>query len=468
LCSSLEDDQPVQEFTVAKGLTNSLRGLCDTLTSFLQCTELHAPALLAGDWGSGKTSLLYALKEKLENTYVEQDFLNKKPSKKYKTSSVLIFETWIYQHEDNLFQILCATFLDQVSKRLAEDHFLGEQKQKLVDVGKHILKSAGVIGAKGLKGFLAKQLGREFMDAVDAVTISKEADQMAKSVAEEVFEFQSAAYELQNAFLELLEFWKSDRAPIILVDDLDRCPPDRAIDLLDAIRTLLSVLSNVRGEDAKKIKGKIPQFLVALDRDMMVDAISKKFEGIESFDGNRYLEKVFPYCFYVPTGLKEDAVDLLKKLVNSNQNGKDLFSQNGKSALQQVLSQEFFANPRLIKRTYNRYILFRFALKSRQENQISGASDYLEFEKKIITWIAACERWPVLRTILQRRREIYWKEMANAVEEHDQAKLPGPLAKKLIMQQAALAWLKQESILDDHDIRQSYREVDDALRKYGL
>lgn len=462
LQAQLHHDQPLQTQAEQDFLMPSLQGLCQTLTVFLQCRELHAPALLAGDWGSGKTSLLYALKHRLQ----DQGY------------SVMVFDTWIYQHEDNLFQALCAAFLEHMQRLLKQEHPGMQDDARFAKIAGRILRIAAAVGSRATQGILTHFLGRSLGSIFDAQGILQTADKLEESQPAPAFSYQNPAEELRGAFQDLLEIWPLDVPPVILIDDLDRCAPDHAIDLLDAIRTMLAALADRRvehdGDDRAWLR--IPQFLVALDRDMIVEAMSQKFAGIESFDGNRYLEKVFPYCFHLPTGIQDDAVRLLQQCLHVEPDVPLQLSDRSRCALEQVLAQPFFANPRLIKRTLNRYRLFLFA----GFVQAQGAVDlenlpaclpdqnHQNTEKMLVAWIAACERWPLLRNLLQRRREEYWLEMEEAVNKHNPDQMPGPLATKLLGQQAALAWLKQEHLLTDADVRQKFRQVDQALHRLGL
>lgn len=387
----------------------------------------------------------------------------------------MVFDTWIYQHEDNLFQALCAAFLVHVEHLIEKEHRGKQADAGFIKTSKRILKIAAAIGSRATQGILTHYLGRSLGSIFNPQAILQAADQIEDAPISHLYDaYVNPSEELRNAFFELLEQWPLSHAPVILIDDLDRCAPNHAIDMLDAVRTLLASLATATPGLAGQQQ--IPQFLVALDRDMIVDAMGQKFVGIESFDGNRYLEKVFPYCFYVPTGIPSDAVHLLQKCLATDSQSSLLLSDNSRSALEKMLEQPFFANPRLIKRTLNRYRLYLFAVFMRSRRQLSEDQDLpphfpdrgLEKEKRLVSWIAACERWPMLRTLLQRRREEYWKEMANAVQAHNYDQMPGPLAKKLLGQQAALAWMKQENLLDNIDTRQAFRDADQALRVLGL
>jgi len=75
-------------------------------------------------------------------------------------------------------------------------------------------------------------------------------------------------------------------APVILIDDLDRCSPDGAVALLDGIRLLVTGGPELRCN-----------FVVALDRGVIAARSVAKFQGISGYDGNRYLEKIFPVSF---------------------------------------------------------------------------------------------------------------------------------------------------------------------------
>lgn len=71
-----------------------------------------------------------------------------------------------------------------------------------------------------------------------------------------------------------------------MIDDLDRCQPDRIIETLEAIKLFLSV---------EKMT-----FIIAADENVIQYAIRKKYPPIENYSVNldkEYIEKLFNYQF---------------------------------------------------------------------------------------------------------------------------------------------------------------------------
>ncbi len=112
-----------------------------------------------------------------------------------------------------------------------------------------------------------------------------------------------------NALIE--PAWEENTTPIVFIDDLDRCTPEGTVQLLDAVRMLMTT-----GElNPLKLR-----FVVALDQTIAVRAISTKFAGIRDYDGNRYLEKLFPIGFHIPPPTVNDSAHLIQALSKTFKN----------------------------------------------------------------------------------------------------------------------------------------------------
>ena len=78
---------------------------------------------------------------------------------------------------------------------------------------------------------------------------------------------------------------KCEKKPLIfIVDELDRCRPDYAVDLLEKVKHFFSVEGIV--------------FVLAIDKDQLVSSIKGRY-GSESIDGNAYLKRFIDFE-YVP------------------------------------------------------------------------------------------------------------------------------------------------------------------------
>ena len=91
---------------------------------------------------------------------------------------------------------------------------------------------------------------------------------------------------------------------IVLIDDLDRCQPDRIIETLEAIKLFLSV---------EKMT-----FIIAADENVIQYAIRKKYPPIENYTVNldkEYIEKIIQLPIYIPELSSKDIENYLMFLV---------------------------------------------------------------------------------------------------------------------------------------------------------
>ena len=91
---------------------------------------------------------------------------------------------------------------------------------------------------------------------------------------------------------------------IVLVDDLDRCQPDRIIETLEAIKLFLSVSKTV--------------FVIAADENVIQYSIKKKYPPLDSFAVNldrEYIEKIIQLPIYIPELSPKDIENYLMLLV---------------------------------------------------------------------------------------------------------------------------------------------------------
>jgi len=135
-----------------------------------------------------------------------------------------------------------------------------------------------------------------------------------------------------------------------------------------------------------------------------------------------------------------------------------------KDAISRVLVNRLFSNPRLMKRTLARYELaLEFEKKFGTYQGSEQSSD-----RWLALWIAATQRWPRMRDLLQQHDESYWRAMEKAWRGANPELHPGPMARKLLAEPAALDWLISNQILQSQENRESLRQTDERLRQLGL
>lgn len=242
-----------------------------------------------GDWGAGKSSVL----EMIEAGFEEE-----------KKVLCIKFNGWRFQgFEDAKIALIEGIVTGLVEKRPALRKAAGalEETFKRIDWLKVAKKGGGLAWtaftgiptpdqimsvAEVMKGWIANPAELATKENIESAAgqlggLIKPAE--AKHVPEEIQEFR-------KAFNELLKEADVDQL-VVLIDDLDRCLPDTAIETLEAVR--LFVFTDRTA------------FVVAADEAMIEYAVRKHFPELPDTTGPRdyarnYLEKLIQVPFRIP------------------------------------------------------------------------------------------------------------------------------------------------------------------------
>lgn len=268
-----------------------------------------------GDWGGGKSSVLRMLQQQLDNEDNEE----------YSDVACLYFSAWTFEGYDDAKSALLSSILMQ----LGENKKFGPQVQgrivrllKLVDVmrlAQISLKwgSAPVAGFLAAAGWIDPQTAMTMgtigtmVGASGSADTSKTAAPDIASVAKDVggtidwqgLKSQADPAAAQLTIREFREEFSSLiadtglRSLVILIDDLDRCDPDRLVENLEAIKLFLNVPNTA--------------FVIASDNLIMKHAIAHRYKAFESSNsqpptqGPRdlvtdYIEKLIQIPYHLP------------------------------------------------------------------------------------------------------------------------------------------------------------------------
>ena len=226
-------------------------------------------------WGFGKTFFLSEWKKELEKNY-----------------PVIYYDAWVNDFSSEPLVSFISTIEDQISVFLK-----GRQKKKVLagfkDVSGKIIKSAAPLAAaiiiKKLTGMSAEEfeLQASESDLDDLGDFSLKAAEEAlssyKEKAESIVGFKQKLAEIVKA----IDAKQSLRPPVfVFVDELDRCKPTFAINLLEAIKHLF----NVEGF----------YFVIATNSEQLAHSISAVYGA--GFDSPKYLKRFFDreYSFSKP------------------------------------------------------------------------------------------------------------------------------------------------------------------------
>lgn len=191
-----------------------------------------------------------------------------------------------------------------------------------------------------------------------------------------------------------------DSRLLICIDDLDRCLPNRQVALLEAIRFLISAGAPVT-------------FLIALDPTLARQAILTHYRT-EHFDPDRYLDKMFDLRINLPSlgprmaalvrhhlGREMHAVGHVMKLGDAMRHllGDKVTDHLLEEAAALALGTPDFANPRIVRRIFDRLYLLAVSRAAAKARPIS-LKDAKECGQ-LLVWLAIAERYPAIRAAAQ-------------------------------------------------------------------
>jgi len=257
----------------------------------LLCAKPEHPITIGvhGDWGAGKSSILEMIEMGFSNN---DDVL------------CLKFNGWRFQgFEDAKIALIEGIVTSLVEKRPLLSKAVGTVKDVFARIDwLKVAKRGGGLALTALTGIPTMEQIGAIIGSLEAVaadpaklatkeTLSTAIDEVkavlkpgeSKNVPEEVDAFRQAFDKLLNdAGIKQL---------IVLIDDLDRCLPDTAIETLEAIRLFVFTARTA--------------FVVAADEAMIEYAVRKHFPDLPDSTGARdyarnYLEKLIQVPFRIP------------------------------------------------------------------------------------------------------------------------------------------------------------------------
>lgn len=267
-----------------------------------------------GDWGIGKTSLLKLTIGRLKNR------------ESNKTNIALLeepFEAWRYEAGESLV----APLLCEISRQ-----FELSKKSKF-----HKILNATSLSVSDI--LLKKFTGAELKDI--------------KKYWKFYDKWTTEANRAKGEFSQLVEIiLKNKKANrlVLFIDDLDRCSPDKAVNLLESIKNFLTVANTV--------------FVIAVDSGVLASYIDEKYHGTK-MDGQAYLDKIIQLSVTVPIPSELAIRDVFKKqlspIVTLDEKCMDKISRI-------LTSSSKLCVPRRLNKIIDRYKLYCMVHKTHDEN----------------------------------------------------------------------------------------------------
>ena len=160
--------------------------------------------------------------------------------------------------------------------------------------------------------------------------------QDAKAIIKPRFEAIRAWNEIDEAFAKVVNTYVGTNGRLVIfIDDLDRCLPENAIQVFEAIKLFLAKKNCI--------------FVLCVDKQSIEDAISLRYKDKLQMSGSKYLEKIIQLPFILPLAQPDNIKNYVKNLVGE---AKIHRAEN-------VITLGAGGNPRRIKRFVNTFSLLR-------------------------------------------------------------------------------------------------------------
>lgn len=316
---------------------------------------------LFGKWGSGKTTILNMLEKKLQDN-----------KKKF---AVVYFDAWKYAGDS-----LRRTFLRQLENQLKNKEYIPEdykvKEKSETGIQKEITNKFTFNGFNIIcLIFLALIIFFLWQNPeVNKNTLASGALISAIIILlidkiftkEKIFinlEPLKDPYEFEKEFKRITESILSQNL-LVIIDNLDRCTHNKAVELLSTIKTFLAKDTNVN-ENNKCI------FLIACDDEAIKAHLKNVFTksqndgGAEdSFSADEFLRKFFNVSLRIPDFIDTELQTYTEELLKETN-----ISQFKAPNISYVITTAFRENPRQIKQFINILIAVFFLAKNREESK---------------------------------------------------------------------------------------------------
>lgn len=269
-----------------------------------------------GLWGAGKSTLLNLIESNIEN--------NKDKSK---TICVSI-NAWMFEGYEDAKVALMEALLNELD---AEEHnsFFSAVKKDIKSLLKRInyFKLGSDIVKKSIPVVASVATGSPIPLLLSIPTDKDGIETAIQSVSSGMRTFKESYVEdKKDSTVENIRKFRTDFEQmiknsevdniVVLVDDLDRCTPERIIESLEAIKLFLSVEGTT--------------FIIAADETVIEYAIEKKYpklEGSQVVLSSEYIEKIIQLPITIPDLSAKDIENYFLLLVSQMYLKKDAFQK---------------------------------------------------------------------------------------------------------------------------------------------
>lgn len=313
----------------------------DGLSNFISDCQTPLTIAIQGDWGSGKTSMMYQVEEKLKS---------KQANKPIET---IFFNTWQYS-QFNMSEELGVSLITDLMEKLDSTK---TSKQKFVNIATSLLKyvdpSIPFVNGEKVMEDVTNTVVDNFLNRKQEIKGLKDA-------------FQKAV----NNFIEQYNY----KQIVIFIDDLDRLAPEKAVELLEVLKLFLDCEHCV--------------FVLAIDYEVVVRGVKKKYgDDFDNAKGRAFFDKIIQVPFTVPVASYN-----IEQFIEEPLNNLGFDNEQSHYLASQLIQKSIGTNPRGITRLLNSVSLLlqvrKTEVSSTKDKQLILASVCLQLTyEEIYNWL---------------------------------------------------------------------------------
>lgn len=222
--------------------------------------------MLCGRYGSGKTTFAQSWRHDLENN----------------GTKTVYFNAWENDYSGDAF----AAFVHAVTKAMGKDEKVDAIKKKAVKVGVNILRATGGLALRAGFRVATGVNADKFIENLGSS--DDDMGQALEDIVKDSFQAHEDTEISLIAFKDLLKNYIEEECAgrlIIFVDELDRCRPNYAIEVLERIKHVFDV------------KGII--FVLCVDKQQLLNSISGVYGN--KLDADGYYRKFVDHDYVLPS-----------------------------------------------------------------------------------------------------------------------------------------------------------------------
>jgi len=339
-------DNPLEDITQAQFHFDDFAA---TLARLIADKHTQTPLTIGinGTWGTGKTTLLRCIQGLLNQTKVllqpEEPTLsitfanpNEDPERMFRACRTVWFNAWKYSGEDELLIALVRAIVQEMFK----DDFISKGAAAIFEP---FTERRDVINTV-LSWFQIKTSFGDFKPGTGNPQATPFAEKTALlDLFDKAFDRLAAAWVHRKTDLEKIDPTKG--VLVVFIDDLDRCLPEKTVQVLEAVKLFLDKPGCV--------------FVLAADVGVVQEAVSSYYQNAKITGQNAadYLDKIIQLRFDIPPVVRET----MQSFLETQQVTEETLAQ------WETLIAAAEVNPRRVKRVFNDVELqWKMLVNSRQ------------------------------------------------------------------------------------------------------